>query len=405
MRIKKRIALPIFAGLLAYYLVPLLGMQLANLGVFRRGSGAKPEAALTFDDGPDPQTTSQVLDALEGAGVRGTFFVLGQNVQKYPELTRQILSRGHQLELHGFQHRAAWLRSPWGTYLDIKRGYDALLEVTGVAPRFFRPAHGVYTAAVWAALKILKLEAAHWTVEAHDWHAEYGVFEVHERVLAALEPGGVVVLHDAGLGGETCAELLPELLNELKNRDYQLKTLSELHGLRMGSPREVAQRIWKLVDHAWDKQHEVDYLTQNAKSIFRLSLSAMPDLPETPVPAGTICADMHIHSPRMVAVAEHTPLLALRYGKYSMRDLARALRNNPKYQDVPGILTMTMYQGILKTLGFTIYDVPTTRDNIFLTYYLAFLRNLYSSRPNRSLIEPQLAWISREDLMRKYGKE
>lgn len=392
----------VLSSIFLYYAVPFLGMQIANWGVYRRGSGSKPEVALTFDDGPDPQTTPLIMDILEKNGVRGTFFMLGEAMLKHPDLARSVLERGHEVALHGFRHRSAFFRFPWDVFLDMYRGHNAFSSVFGKAPVWFRPAHGAYTAAVWYGLRKLNAKAVHWTIESHDWC--FAAQDVRNRVLDHLEPGDVVVMHDSGPGAKTCVEALPELVQEMKNRHYQLKTLGQMHNLRTSSPRDIVQRIWQLFEKRWDRHYQVDYLTQDARSLFRLCLTALPDVPELESLSGTECAELHLHSPRMVPLAEEAPMTTIRCVRHSMKDLAWALENLPKYADVPGVFALATYQNILETLGFSIYDPPKTLSTRWLRWYMFFLRNLYSSGPNRDAILPKIAWMSRETLLKRYGR-
>jgi len=401
---KRPLTLALFAALGGYYLVPFVAMQLASVGVYRRGSGLKPEVALTFDDGPDPDVTPQILDALEAAGARGTFFVLGEQVRKHPELVRQMLERGHELGVHGDTHRAAWLRTPWETLRDMRKGLEALLEVTGSKPQFFRPAHGVYTGATWLGLRQTALEAAGWTVEAHDWHAQFTPDDVLERVLSHLEPGGVVVMHDASLGAKNCVQVLPRLLEEMKKRGYLAKTLSEMHGLRTGGLRDVMQRLSTAQDRAWDRKNGIDALIQHSSGLLRVGLGKFPGASGSSVAPGTPYAELHLHSPRLVGVAEK-PMVALRQFKFSLGEVAHALEHNPRYEGVEGIYAVTFYAGILKSLGFEVSSAPNGWANFMGGLANNALRWIYSSRPNRDILIPQLAWMTREELMRRYAKK
>ena len=401
---KRPLTLALLTALGGYYLAPFLAMQLASVGVYRRGSGLKPEVALTFDDGPDPDVTPQILNALEAAGTRGTFFVLGEQVRKHPELTRQMLERGHELGVHGDTHRAAWLRTPWDTLKDMNKGLEALLEVTNSRPRFFRPAHGVYTGATWLGLRQTALEAVGWTVEAHDWHAQFTPDDVLERVLSVLEPGGVVVMHDASLGAKNCVQVLPRILEEMKKRGYIAKTLSEMHGLRMGGLRDVMQRLSVAQDRAWDRKNGIDALTEHSSGLLRVGLGRFPGVSGSSVANGTPYAEIHLHSPRLVGFAEK-PMAALRQFKFSLSEVAHTLEHNPRYAGAEGIYAVTFYANILKSLGFEVSSPP--QDLAYRVGGLAnnALRWIYSSRPNRDILIPQLAWMPREELMRRYGKK
>jgi len=104
--------------------------------------GDEPVVSLTFDDGPNPRATPRILDILRRARVRATFFVLGQHVERWPELVRRMALEGHQIGNHGFFHRKLHRRTPAYVRDDITRGTEAIVRASGVRPRHFRAPHG-----------------------------------------------------------------------------------------------------------------------------------------------------------------------------------------------------------------------------------------------------------------------
>ena len=127
-------------------------------------------------------------------------------------------------------------------------------------------------------------------------------------------------------------------------------------------------------------------------------------MPGSSVPAGTPYAEIHLHSPRLVGVAEK-PMVALRQFKFSLGEVARALEHSPRYAQAQGIYAVTFYAGILKSLGFQVSNAPNDWANRFGGLANNALRWIYSSRPNRNILIPQLAWMPRKELMRRYGKK
>src|SRR5207248_657457 len=128
---------------------------------------------------------------------------------------------------------------------DIRQGVRALEQVTGVRPRYCRPPHGSYTLATPPALRALGLTPVHWSIEAHDWRPGFTPERVRERVLAAMEPGAVVVMHDAGRGAGNAVAALPGLLDALRSRGYKPVPLGKLTGARTGNLRDIALRLWQ----------------------------------------------------------------------------------------------------------------------------------------------------------------
>lgn len=407
MRIKKRYLL---GGLLAYYGLPYLLMQIANLGVVREGKGYKPQMALTFDDGPDPETTPLVLEALKEANVKATFFMVGEKVRLHPEWVREVVRQGHEVASHGDKHRSSWLRFPWEIGPDHQKAIDALHEATGEYPRFFRPPHGMYTLANWWTLQQSPVKAAHWSIEAHDWRSDHTPEKVRERILKHAEPGGVIVMHDAGPGALNTVPALPELLKALKTRGYQLVALKDLEGLKSADGRNILRRLWAYVDRVYDRQREVDYFTQHSRGVMRLSRSKYfgPDITTVGgdhITHGDEEAELHLHSARLVNVAEHNPVAAYRMLSFSLKELAKAFEENPKYQSCRVIFGASLFSEVVEPLGFHVTDIPDPAEARKLKSWMNFIRTVYSDTPNRRALDPKFVWMDRETLLERYGSK
>lgn len=397
---KKR-GLLALAGL-AYLGLPYALVQVANLGLVRRGRGPSTAVALTFDDGPDPATTPRVLDALKAANVRATFFMLGEAAARYPDLARRVKDEGHEVAAHGSTHRHAWARAPWQIAPDARASLRTLREVTGEGVRFFRPPHGAYTLASVLALRALHLQGVHWTVEAHDWHPDYTPQDVVARVLQHVESGGVIVLHDAGKGGQTAAEALPDLLRELRARGYAPGALGELPLLRPEVPRDLVARALKLLDGVFDRANHVVRFGVNANSLLRAAPAPFPFEGHPQFPKGTSLLELHVNSERVSQFADK-PLTGVRLIRDSLRELARALRERDEWQGVPGVFALGPFSDLLSALGFSVSDAPPeiTRR---LGPWTAFLRWAYGSANQGAAHEVRMATITREELLRRYGK-
>ena len=153
-------------------------------------------AALTFDDGPDPDGTPAVLDALDAAGIKATFFVVGEQLMRHHALAREALGRGHELALHGFEHVEHGTLSPQGARDDLARGLGAFEAATGRKPRFFRPPYGRFSEHSYRACADLGLEPVYWSSWGMDWE-EIPAERIAELVTRDLTPGAIVLLHDS----------------------------------------------------------------------------------------------------------------------------------------------------------------------------------------------------------------
>lgn len=196
----------------------LLGPNLVRLPAFAHGDD---ELCLTFDDGPDPRSTPRVLDLLDQRGDRATFFCLGRRVARHPDLAREIVRRGHRIENHTFHHPHTFAFRLWRGLMDeVARAQDAIEDVTGRRPQYFRPPAGMRNPILEAVLARQGLLLVNWTRRGFD-----AVLRDPRFVVRRLEPGAragsILLLHDAALGGgepPPVDEILPRLFNILDAR-------------------------------------------------------------------------------------------------------------------------------------------------------------------------------------------
>jgi peptidoglycan/xylan/chitin deacetylase (PgdA/CDA1 family) len=153
----------------------------------------RPAATVTFDDGPHPQGTPAVLDALDEAGLRAIFFLVGEQVERYPELAAEVAARGHEVGIHGYRHRVQLAQSQSAVRADLERA----LATIGGAPRFHRPPLGIYSTAGLRLTRELGLEPLLWSRWGKDWRKFTTAKRIARRATRDLGPGDVILLHDA----------------------------------------------------------------------------------------------------------------------------------------------------------------------------------------------------------------
>jgi peptidoglycan-N-acetylglucosamine deacetylase len=206
---------------------PALGRTLA------RGPRNSPRIALTFDDGPGP-STAQMLDALAREDARATFFVLGRQVERHPELVRRMAEEGHQVASHGYDHGILIFRGPAHVADQLVRTEEAVARAAGdgVMTRLFRAPHGFRGPATALGAHRAGYRVAAWTRGVFDT-AEPGAAAIARRAARALEPGTILLLHDAdGWAPERprqqTADALPEICRAARERGLGLVTVDEL---------------------------------------------------------------------------------------------------------------------------------------------------------------------------------
>ena len=202
---------------------PVFGAVLGRLPTRER------HVALTFDDGPNPEATPEILDVLDAEGVKATFFLLGKHVERWPRIAARVADRGHQLGNHGYHHRKLHARGPAYVRLDLALGTDAISQATGARPRFFRAPHGFRSPWVAGTARSLDQRVVGWTLGVWDSDRP-GAEEIRRRATKGVSPGCILLLHDGdgydpeGDRSQT-VRALSGIIRDLRDRGYQFVTL------------------------------------------------------------------------------------------------------------------------------------------------------------------------------------
>lgn len=194
---------------------------------FYHGSRDSKRVALTFDDGPHPLYTPLILDILKERNVRATFFVIGSQVERHPQLVRRIVDEGHIIANHSWGHPNLTMRSPQGVQKEMTDTNAAIAKVTGRIPRLMRPPYGGINAQVESQLDELGFKAILWSVDTRDWE-RLPPSEILSKVRNQTRPGGIILLHDGGGVREHTVTALPQIISYLEGEGYQLVTVPEL---------------------------------------------------------------------------------------------------------------------------------------------------------------------------------
>lgn len=155
----------------------------------------RPEIMLTFDDGPDPVYTGQLLDLLDRYGIKAAFFTVGAFAAANPRLVERMVRAGHTVGIHSYSHKSAYLMSASGVSSDLDKSNCALTAL-GITPRFYRPPWGHTTQALVNSARSRGLAPVYWTVMAQDWKGNISSDEIASRLLSRTLPGSIVCLHD-----------------------------------------------------------------------------------------------------------------------------------------------------------------------------------------------------------------
>jgi peptidoglycan/xylan/chitin deacetylase (PgdA/CDA1 family) len=189
------------------------------------GPRSRKRVALTFDDGPSSYT-SQILSELRHAHVHGTFFQLGDQVPGRQGVMRDILRAGDEIGNHSLHHELMPSLS------SMTETNQRIREATGFTPCLFRPPYGGYDSGTVADASSLGMTTVIWDVDPTDWSTP-GSSAIYQRVVGAVEPGSIVLMHDGGGNRSQTVAAVPDIIRTLRARGYRMVTVSRLLGQRL----------------------------------------------------------------------------------------------------------------------------------------------------------------------------
>ena len=186
---------------------------------------------LTFDDGPDEDATPAMLDALEAAGIRATFFVVGEQLMRHHGIARRAALAGHELALHGFGHPRHQQLIPPDARDEVARGVGAFQAVAGAVPKLFRPPYGRFSEHSYKACQDLGLQPVYWSAWGLDWE-DIAPERIADLVVRDLDAGTIVLLHDSiryadRPSARPTAEAIPAIAAAAAERGLQWATIGE----------------------------------------------------------------------------------------------------------------------------------------------------------------------------------
>jgi peptidoglycan-N-acetylglucosamine deacetylase len=194
--------------------------------------------ALTFDDGPHPQYTAQILDLLKQYEAKATFFVVGNKIKLYPDVLEQTAQAGHEIANHTYSH--AYLNRMTNIHKELTSTEELIVEKTGRRSQLFRPPGGFYNDRLVSAVKDegYTMVMWSWQLDTKDWDTP-GVRRIVNSVLKNVKNGNIVLFHDYIEGPTQTIEALKVILPELKNKGYRMVTVSELLQYNSAIPAKI----------------------------------------------------------------------------------------------------------------------------------------------------------------------
>ncbi|MBQ7172783.1 MAG: polysaccharide deacetylase family protein [Clostridia bacterium] len=203
----------------------------AAVGVYRSVSldPEKKQIALTFDDGPHPRLTLEILSILQEYGVKATFFMIGENARNYPEAARAVAAAGHEIGNHTEHHLHLSSLNEEGLLKELSACKNSIFSVCGVKPALFRPPEGAATQTVLRCAERFSYPVILWSIDTKDWEVK-NAGKIADSVLSGIKPGAIILMHDYVGKNSKTPEALRRILPKLIEEGYEFVTVSELLG-------------------------------------------------------------------------------------------------------------------------------------------------------------------------------
>jgi peptidoglycan/xylan/chitin deacetylase (PgdA/CDA1 family) len=201
-----------------------------NVDIYRRNENEYMKIALTFDDGPHPRYTPQILEILDEFGIKATFFVIGVNAKYYPDTMEDIIRSGHEIGNHTYSHpHVSGLNSITLTD-EVEKCESTIYGLTDYKTKLFRPPEGLIDADIRSVLRELDYKVILWDIDTKDW-ANTPAEEIADNVIEHIESGDIILMHDYIAHNSPTPEALKIFIPKLISMGYKFVVVSELIGL------------------------------------------------------------------------------------------------------------------------------------------------------------------------------
>ncbi|MTI71139.1 MAG: polysaccharide deacetylase family protein [Firmicutes bacterium] len=226
------LVISILVVLLIYTIVPNFYNRNLSKSVIKKINTKEKEIALTFDDGPDSRYTLQLLKILKNNNVKCTFFLVAERILKNKKAFQKIIEDGHNVGVHSYNHKSAWLSLPNKTKKDFYKSIMTFNKL-GEDVKYFRPPWGTFNLLTKYYANKCNLKTILWTKNAKDWRKSTSSEDIINRLLKDIKNGDIIVLHDCNGKKDTPANVLKALevvIPKLKKEGYKFVTIDEVFG-------------------------------------------------------------------------------------------------------------------------------------------------------------------------------
>ncbi|RXZ84476.1 polysaccharide deacetylase family protein [Paenibacillaceae bacterium] len=402
-----------------YAFLPGIISRTFGFRVFKRGQ-AKREIALTFDDGPDPHYTPLLLDLLAKYDAKATFFVVGANAEKHPELLRRMKAEGHEIGIHNYVHKSNWLMRPKAVKKQIYRTSEIIRQATDTKPSFYRPPWGIVNLFDFANMGYLQIIL--WSSMFGDWRKRVGVERLTKRMMKKLQPGEVLLLHDCGitLGADqdaprTMMAALNTYLEEGKSQGYRFVNMTEMIALTdkarssrkrpMGVMKKTLVRLWL----GWEKLFHILFRIQpidSGQSIFHYRIRPYRGKTLQLKDGHRIdnkdpIIELHFDNKKLFDLMSGSRSLmqmaiqVIREVEKALPKLAAQLSERKELGTAQGLYGISMINRGSESFGFSIIELPDGVFSRMTRFYLKMLIRILHPGGNKRVSDKQTSLVPR----------
>lgn len=377
-----------------YAFIPGMITRIFGFRVFRKGKSER-EFSLTFDDGPDPHYTPQLLDLLKRYNAKGTFFVVGKNAEQHPDLIKRMFDEGHLIGIHNYIHKSNWIMRPAEVRNQIEKTDEIIYTITGQRTSYYRPPWGIVNLFDFSKRNQFKIVL--WSAMFGDWRDKMGSDKLAQRMLNKLKPGAVMLLHDCGstVGANTDAPkqmliALEQVLQEAKRRNLQSIRIDEM--IQASAPKFKLSRgkmavvklwlMWEMVFHFIFQLKTVtpaDPFLHYRKRSYRGKALTLDN--GSRLEKGDSIIELHFDNQKLFQLGVksrstvHLAIQMIRSMEKELPILAHQLMENDELRHAKALYGVSMINRGPEKFGFSIRDLP---DGWFAKSTKVYLKILMS---------------------------
>ncbi|NMO96787.1 polysaccharide deacetylase family protein [Paenibacillus lemnae] len=379
-----------------YAFIPGIITRFFGFRVFRRGT-VEGTFALTFDDGPDPVYTPQLLDLLKQYGMKGTFFIVGSHAERHPEIVKRIHDEGHLIGIHNYVHKSNWLMRPKSVRSQLKRTDDIIYKITGERPTYYRPPWGSLNLFDFAKNSGYRIVL--WSSMFGDWRIRTGADTLTRRMKLKLKAGEVMLLHDCGntMGADPEAPeqmliALRRVLEEAKHQDLTSIRIDEMMtqerraaSMKLSFGKRILVSLWLLWEKAFHKVFRLETATPEDPMLhFRLTSyhGKMIDLADgTQLEKGDQVLELHFDNKKLFEIGSRSrsemqiAIQMIRAVQHDLPAVAQMVLDRPEFHKIKGLYAVTMITRGPEQFGFILEDLP---PGLFASSTRVYLKLLLS---------------------------